>query len=988
MKQGECGAWCGEGMVTGSSTRRGGGRRGAVLVWAVAGLAALGVGSAMLHTSEREGASGEAEIASMADESARGWSAVYQSGAARVRTIEPWAAFMLGQNQSAHPAVPAGDLKATFSTRLEVPDAGTYRFGAVVRGGEVRVNVFDAGGKRLGEAVARSDDPERDATAMTEPLAIKGGAASVSVQFTRAGAEHCRVRTMWQRDGANFPGAEGTFPLEPIPRAITSVPASALAEASASVEARHGRVLMGELGCTHCHASGGTDAPGSAGHDHGTHAADAAVLFRPAPYLGQIGARANPAWLTAWVADPQKVKPGSAMPDVLGDSAKDRGDAEAITHFLVSMGGGSVAEGAVNEPIATEGGVLDEGRRLFHTVGCIACHGALESPAAVFGDPSLPNTLPEVSPAQAFGNLAGKWKVRELSAYLREPAKVRPAGRMPSMNLTQSEADLLAGYLVTAWSKQRAGEGREPAFTLDQGKVEAGRAAFAARGCANCHEMGPGRDAVASTAKAKAIAQLTIGAGCVSATPVAGVPQYTLSERDRKAISAAMTAMRSAPHTASAPIDETHRTIEALNCRACHEYDGEGGWPTEHRAYARSDEGAEPSDEGVLPPRLTGVGMKLTTTWLDQVLKQGGRARPYMHLRMPQFGAGGTHPMMGGGPVDALSSRLAAVEGVLPHSDSAEPASTDGATLAGKQLVGEKGMNCISCHVFGDGPAAGTRGPDLTKFAERLRYEWFKPYVLNPQRFKPGTRMTDFYPLADGLGVSKVALDGKAEPQVEALWSYFNLGELFMPKPEGLPSGDGMVLSVGERPIVLRTFLKEAGSRGIAVGYPSGMHFAYDASGGGRLLDAWRGAFIDASGAWGGRGGETAGGRGEQFWAAPEGPAIVIGEKPAKWPTSIAGRQFRGYTLDAKGVPTFRSMQGSVSIEERFEPKSSGGGVFKRVFVISGVPAGTTVWMNAGPSASVLGEPTGASIKAAGDGPFELTSKGAGAISIEVEVKP
>ena len=58
--------------------------------------------------------------------------------------------------------------------------------------------------------------------------------------------------------------------------------------------------------------------------------------------------------------------------------------------------------------------------------------------------------------------------------------------------------------------------------------------------------------------------------------------------------------------------------------------------------------------EAVSPPTLTGVGLKLQTLWLKLVLLDAGRARPWMGLRMPQYGAAN---------VGKLSVALAGLEG-------------------------------------------------------------------------------------------------------------------------------------------------------------------------------------------------------------------------------------------------------------------------------------------------------------------------------------
>src|SRR5262249_52285905 len=46
------------------------------------------------------------------------------------------------------------------------------------------------------------------------------------------------------------------------------------------------------------------------------------------------------------------------------------------------------------------------------------------------------------------GNLAKKTTVEQLAKFLMDPVKVRPSGRMPSLNLNDSEATAIAMYLL------------------------------------------------------------------------------------------------------------------------------------------------------------------------------------------------------------------------------------------------------------------------------------------------------------------------------------------------------------------------------------------------------------------------------------------------------------------------------------------------------------------------------------------------------------
>src|SRR5262249_6169169 len=183
-----------------------------------------------------------------------------------------------------------------------------------------------------------------------------------------------------------------------------------------------------------------------------------------------------------------------------------------------------------------------------------------------------------------------------------------------------------------------------------------------------------------------------------------------------------------------------------------------------------------------------------------------------------------------GVPADATENSAAAA-GSAPGIDREAPA------IAGRQLAGSNGLNCITCHSFGARPSAGTPGLDFLQFAKRLRREFWERYALAPARFKPETRMPSYFP--DGKSALTTLFDGRATRQIDALWAWFERCER-MPAPDGVPTGERMILAVGDRPKVFRTFLERAGSRGIAVGNPSGLHFAFDAERI-QLVEAWQG---------------------------------------------------------------------------------------------------------------------------------------------------
>ena len=200
--------------------------------------------------------------------------------------------------------------------------------------------------------------------------------------------------------------------------------------AGAAGEAALGEVLLGELNCLSCHEPA-TELSGR-------------LLARAAPDLAALKERVTVEWLTAYLASPATEKPGTAMPEVLHSlDAADRDPvARSLARYLffekeepaVSVRGSA----AVSEefPVFRFRATVERGRRLFHSIGCVACH----APEASGAEPAIPSVpLPD---------LAAKTSVAALTGFLLDPRSVRPSGRMPSLYLTPGEAEDLAIYLL------------------------------------------------------------------------------------------------------------------------------------------------------------------------------------------------------------------------------------------------------------------------------------------------------------------------------------------------------------------------------------------------------------------------------------------------------------------------------------------------------------------------------------------------------------
>jgi mono/diheme cytochrome c family protein len=199
----------------------------------------------------------------------------------------------------------------------------------------------------------------------------------------------------------------------PVVPGLTRIPGKSAAEL-----VQKGRLLLGELNCTRCHASGA--------------ALDAHLVPKSAPILDTVGSRIRPSYLRKLLADPHAAKPGTTMPDVLAGmpAPEKQKSVEALVHFLASTG--------TLRQERPDRRLIGEGRKLYNQVGCVACHGSRD--AAGNPDKVLPTSVP-------LGDLGSKYSVASLRLFLENPLQASPSGRMPGL-LNGPEAQRVANYLM------------------------------------------------------------------------------------------------------------------------------------------------------------------------------------------------------------------------------------------------------------------------------------------------------------------------------------------------------------------------------------------------------------------------------------------------------------------------------------------------------------------------------------------------------------
>ena len=180
-----------------------------------------------------------------------------------------------------------------------------------------------------------------------------------------------------------------------------------------------GLVLLEELNCVACH----------------TTKSSLADTSKKAPRLSAVGSRVNPYYLERFIHAPHETKPGTTMPDAMShlNANEKKRAAKAITHFLLSLGKASRFDLQAVDAVAA-----GHGERLFHTVGCVACHAPQNEAGE---DISKENSTP-------LGALDRKYNVKSLTEFLSAPHRTRPSGRMPDLRLPRRDVERIAHYLL------------------------------------------------------------------------------------------------------------------------------------------------------------------------------------------------------------------------------------------------------------------------------------------------------------------------------------------------------------------------------------------------------------------------------------------------------------------------------------------------------------------------------------------------------------
>ena len=671
-----------------------------------------------------------------------------------------------------------------------------------------------------------------------EPIRIESGRRPVRIAYRRADGP-ARLRIRWKA---------AYFDWEPIPPDRWSHdPGAGPTRQDFLIE--QGRRLAEDYGCVNCHRTESKSLRGRPGHD-----------------LTGIASRVATPWLAHWIEDPRAFRPRSPMPRQL--TPEQSRDAAA---YFASLAQGGDFE---FQRMSKEAGPF-HGQQLFATLGCAACH-----------------ENPESDPAQALDGLGSKMSVAALKAYLLDPARFDPAGRMPSSALTDKEAYNLATLLTRS---------RNPVFEqpTEKGDANRGRSVIRFAGCLACHAL-DGEAAASNEHAAPELSRLSPDKGCLAEDPT-GVPIYSLEDDQRRALNAFVAAYHEHPDISPSPVYDLPRRMRQLGCVTCHQVDHIG--PTAPVAETA--------------PTLSEAGAKLTPSWIASTLDGSADNHHRRQLRMPRYDAAVSEPFV---------AALAKASGLAPDTASdTGPTETAFSTTAARGVgflgtnASRDGMGCVGCHGFQGHDPLGEDGPDLTHAGRRLRSDWFRRWMRDPARIVSGTSMPNYF---------TSTARAETEQTIGALWAALSHGE-GIPLPEGLAGGPPedreSLLVPKDDPIVVRWYMPEATPAAIAVGLPGGVSYCFDA-GESRLRYAWLGGFLDTTGTLTEkRDPATQRTRtpdliGDIFYRTVEHP-LRVGS-----PERLPATRFRGYRL-VDGHPEFHYEIGGVEVHERITATDKKDGI-------------------------------------------------------------
>jgi mono/diheme cytochrome c family protein len=532
---------------------------------------------------------------------------------------------------------------------------------------------------------------------------------------------------------------------------------------------------------------------------------------KPGPSLLKIAGKVDKEWFKSWVWEPRSFNKHSKMPNFFRQSnnskpefvAKNMAEVNAIAEYIWDKS----KPYTPNEKFHP--GNADNGKKIISQVGCLGCHGVdgLEDQSnkvKAYAGPWLTGLGSKVSP---------DWLV----SWLKKPSHYQEDTIMPSLRLSDAEANDIATYLLSLRNKSFEGLKFEPLNTKvrdellvgylsafdtkasaeakvakmgDREKtLDLGRRSIGKYGCYSCHnlegfdgfapigpeltkegskpitqfgygiqhDVGPTRDAWI-TAHLQNPRRWDIGID-KSFNDLQKMPNFYMSEAEAKKITVALLGQVSDVVPLAGM--KRYSAGEALYndaMKVAGKYNCMGCHQIDGLRGDILRAYSDDINQG--PPRLVNEGHRIQTNWLYHFLEAPVPIRPWLSIRMPTFNlsVAERNTLIAGFQQGAKQATFEEPEQVVKW----EPGEKEGAQKLWNSL------NCVSCHSIGFASTTPL-APDLHNASKRLRPTWIKLWITNPQNILPGTTMPSFFGDDGKTPTEPSVFNGDAEKQINAL---------------------------------------------------------------------------------------------------------------------------------------------------------------------------------------------------------------------------
>ncbi len=449
------------------------------------------------------------------------------------------------------------------------------------------------------------------------------------------------------------------------------------------------------------------------------------------------------------------------------------------------------------------------GQRLVETVGCHGCHSAIGSEAEHASadgrshGPNLMRLATKTYPGWLFQwvrNPRNYWdetampdlrltqrEAADVAAYLGSLADDSWRQRsdayfdVPASEVEQARDEMVLGYLSRKQTTEAA-QTQLAAMSERDKRLMVGERTIARYGCFGCHDIPGFEDAQRigtelTTQGSKYVDRLDFGfvdlphereawyfqklkdprifdQGKVkSPDEKLKMPQFHLTDEEAEELVTVLMGLRVEEVAPSRKkqyagrnqaLQDGWRLVRTYNCTGCHLVEERGG---DIRAWIQEIKGREGigANEALAfaPPNLHTQGAKVQSDWLFRFLKNVEPIRPWLEVRMPSFHFDDEQ-------VNTLTTFFAALEEAeYPFQDYRKGFSLPGPEKAlAEKLTSKDYLNCLSCHQVGDRKPLtppDSWAPDLALARHRLRVDWVRAWLQDPQGIMPGTRMPSFF---------------------------------------------------------------------------------------------------------------------------------------------------------------------------------------------------------------------------------------------------